>query len=614
VSKKTNWLDVIKNIGGLDGGASVLRKLLNENEIAGYELEVVGRFIGKIESAGDFNLIRVAVLSSTSTAPLVNAVRVSCLRIGCLTEIYEAPFSVIHPEFIDSNSGLYNFKPDIILLDVGYSGLEYIPSKPLSLLEVNNEIESVLSSMQMIWDIVRERLRVPMIQHTIVMPSEMMSGVAERSLSWGRSNYINKVNEIIIENSPNFVRWCDTDALSRNVGLINWHDPRLLHHAKYGFSTKYLPEYTNLLIPAFMDILSMSPKALILDCDNTLWGGVVGDDGLDGIRLGPDSVDGEAYYEFCKYVKDLSLRGVLLGVCSKNEYENVKEVFDRHKHMPLNLSDISVVKCNWGDKATNLLEISNELNIDSSSMVFVDDNPAECELIRQKLPQIHVLNLKSDPAFFTRQLDSCNYFHRQHYSDDDFGRTASYQARKNLEKAKQANVDLSGYLKSLNMKCIVEEVTEKHLSRLVQMENKTNQFNLSTRRLSFDQMENMILTDNFIMYAFTLSDRFTNHGLVSYFSAKVEGHVLHVNDWLMSCRVFSRTLEEYVMSCIVMVARRIDVNKVVLHYKPTNKNKLMIDVFESLGFVSESKSNHQWVLSDLFGFRSQSHIQNCAEY
>jgi FkbH-like protein len=379
----------------------------------------------------------------------------------------------------------------------------------------------------------------------------------------------------------------DIDQLSANVGRSNWHDPRLEYHGKFGFAIRYLPEYAALLGAAMRSALGRAPKALILDLDNTLWGGVIGDDGLEGIHLGPDSAEGEAYQAFCGYIRSLGQRGIILGICSKNDTENVNAVFESHPHMPLKREDFSVYKCNWNDKATNLAAIAQELNIGISALVFVDDNPAECELIRQLLPSVRVIHLDGDPALFVRRLDRERLFDSQHLSAEDLTRTESYQARVKAAELKIAAPDLESYLRSLEMRADVRFAGPAELPRLAQMEMKTNQFNLSTRRLNQEQLQAMTESPDMIVVAALLEDRFTNHGLVAYVAAKQAGSELTITDWLMSCRVFSRTLEHCMMRYLIEIAQPRGVETISLEFIPTAKNSVMERLFKELGFQCE---------------------------
>ncbi len=582
MTKTFSWIQEFKNTLQNLKGFKHISHALNIYPLAGYELEVAGRWINNFQDTTDLRTIRVALLSGFASQPLANAVRVAALKEGYFAQIYEAPFGAIRPEIFALDSSIYGFQPELVLLDPGVSTLQHLPTQPLEDADVTKALEAELADMQALWQTISERLDVPVIQHTVVTPAEAYAGIAERTASWSQLSFINAFNSLLISHGPAFVRWLDVDALAKTVGLASWHDPRLTHHAKYGFATKCLPDYTHWLGAALRNALAIAPKALIVDLDNTLWGGVIGDDGLEGIRLGPDSAEGSAHQAFCRYMKALGQRGIILGICSKNDLANAREVFDKHQHMPLSLEDIAVMRCNWENKAANLLEIASELNIDASAMVFVDDNPAECELVRQQLPQIRVVQLDGDPSSFIRRLDTLCLFHTQSFSHEDLGRSKSYRARARSEELKRESVDLVGYLKSLEMRGKIEHATEAHLPRLTQMEMKTNQFNLSTRRLPLEKIQAMAQSANHVVLAVSLADRFTDHGLVAYLSAEFDDDELRITDWLMSCRVFSRTLEEFTFNYLIDIAENRNIKTISLTYVPTKKNQLMLRTFKSL--------------------------------
>jgi len=408
-------------------------------------------------------------------------------------------------------------------------------------------------------------------------------------------NLVASLNNRMAAAAPASVHWLDVNRIAMSVGLSNWHDPRLLHHAKFDFATKYLPEYASWFGAALRGVLGLVPKALVLDLDNTLWGGVIGDDGIDGIRLGPDSAEGEAFQSFCRYVGELAQRGVIIGVCSKNELTNATEVFEKHPHMPLRMVDFSAVRCNWDDKATNLRDIARELNIDPSALVFVDDNPAECERVRQELPSVRVVHMDGDPASFVHRLDSLNLFHTQRFSKEDLGRTNSYRARALSDSLKSQASDLGSYLQSLEMRASAVRATGVHLARLAQMEMKTNQFNLSTRRLGHEQLEKMTNSPSHVVLAVSLVDRFADHGLVAYVAAELLGAEMVVTDWVMSCRVFSRTLEQFTFVNLIRIAKKLGVDTISMKHVLTSKNGLMVEAIKALGLHgSENASDNRW--------------------
>ena len=384
-----SWLKALPAIRNslaqsVNHGLITMREALRAHSAQGFELELLGRLLRTLP-AKDVSALpkyRVGVLASYTSEPVANAVSIALMREGYFPEIYEAPYGSYQQEILDPGSALYAFQPDAVVVAVAPAVSHSLPQASLSNHEVEEALAKAVDSWLGLWDVLASRLGRPVIQHLCEIPEQELLSIAERRSGWTSYRYTDSLNVRLIEAAPEFVRWLDVDRLAARVGRQNWRDPRLYHHAKFGFSTRFLPEYTELLAGAMRGALGKAKKALILDLDNTLWGGVIGDDRLDGIQLGPDTAEGAAYESFCRYVKDLGRRGIILGICSKNELTIATEVFEKHPHMPLKLEDFAIVTCNWNDKATNLAQIARDLNIDVSSVVFVDDNPAECELIR----------------------------------------------------------------------------------------------------------------------------------------------------------------------------------------------------------------------------------------
>ena len=572
-----NKADVVLNI---------LQRLINSQKLNSSQFNIVGGLVEKmLISEHNLNSIRIAVLGDYTTQPIITAIRCALISEGILAQTYEAPLGSYVQEILNPNSGLYDFQPEILIIVPDIFSIQYMPSGPVSDIVVGDAIDSEIVKWQGLWDILVTRLGKPILQHLYEVPTDEYLGVAERRARWCGFNFIHEMNNRLLEHAPSSLRWLDVERLASRIGRDNWNDSRLYNHGKFGFSPKFLPEYTTLLSAALRGVLGVNKKALIIDLDNTLWGGVIGDDGLSGIRLGPDTVEGEAYETFCNYIKGLGKRGVILGICSKNEFSIAREVFDKHPNMPLSLDDFAIVTCNWNDKASNLLSIAKELNIDNSALVFVDDNPAECELIRQVLPNVYTVHMDGDPSLFLRKLDYLHMFDSQVFSEEDINRSDSYQA-KAKQKVLQAKIpDLDTYLISLDMKAKVKYSDSSELIRISQMEMKTNQFNLTTRRLSGEQILAMIQSENTVVLSFYLSDCFSEHGLVSYVAFTFTKNKIIITDWLMSCRVFSRTLEDFIFNLIVNYAIENKIKLIEANLIQTPKNKVMGNIFGKLGFI-----------------------------
>lgn len=584
---KFTALNLIKTMLLEDSFPGAKLSLLNEIEFEpGVKLEKYKR-------------IKVAVLCNYTSQPMVWALRAAFLLEGYYCDIYESPFQAFRQEIIDEKSRYYDFKPDITFLGPDSPGLSVLANYNYPIEERTSIIDAEVKQWEGFWSKIQEGTGSKVIQQLFTAPQDSYVGVAEKKDDSSDYNIIRKLNDRLLSSSPGFIYWLDTDRLSATVGTQNWFDSRLYHHGKFSFSPKYLLDLTYQLGGAVRQVVHKLKKLIIIDLDNTLWGGVIGDDGLDGIVLGPGTAEGEAFEYFCSYLKKLKELGVILAVCSKNEESIATEVFKRHSHMPLNMEDFAAFYCNWKNKAENIRSIVNQINVDSSSVVFLDDNPAECELVYQQLPEVRVVCMDVDPSAFVRKISKYCFFDKQSSSEADKVRSASYAGRLQAEKLKSSSNDLSSYLNSLEMTCNYFRPSEAELERLEQLESKTNQFNLSTRRLAREQIQNMIQDKSVLIFAFFLKDKFAEHGLVSYIAAKIQGENLKITDWLMSCRVFSRTLENFIFRVLFDEANSRKLKSISASRIPTEKNIVIKDLLGSLGFEHKVNCQEKEMVFDL---------------
>jgi FkbH-like protein len=396
---------------------------------------------------------------------------------------------------------------------------------------------------------------------------------------------VERVNEELLAQAPPFVTIHDVNRLASLVGLWNWGDERFFHLAKLRCAPEHLVPYAHRVASLVKAHLGLSKKCLVLDLDNTLWGGVIGDDGLGGIALGQGDPLGEAYLAFQRYAKALRERGVLLAVCSKNDQANAREPFEKHPEMVLRLEDISCFVANWEDKASNLKRIAAELNIGLNSLVFVDDNPAERALVRDFLPDVAVPEMPEDPADYIRALASHCYFQVVTLSTEDFQRAEYYQADARRKQAQGGQSDLDEFLRTLDMRAQVGPVGEADFERTVQLIGKSNQFNLTTRRHSPADLLGMMQSSEWITRVVKLADRFGDNGLISVLLARQQGDIVEIDTWLMSCRVLQRGVEQFLLNHLVDAARRRGARTLLGEYIPTAKNKLVRDHYRDLGFT-----------------------------
>ena len=395
----------------------------------------------------------------------------------------------------------------------------------------------------------------------------------------------------------------DVLALDQRIyadGLYAWHDPILWHRAKMEINPSVAHYYGELVSRIVAARTGRSAKCLVLDLDNTLWGGVIGDDGLGGIKLGQGDAIGEAFVAFQRYVRDLSRRGIVLAVCSKNDESTGLLPFRDHPEMILREKDIACFSINWNDKAANLREIASRLKLGLDHLVFVDDNPFERNLVRAALPMVAVPELPDNPAFFSQCISDAGYFEGTYLTVDDLQRNRQYQGNLRRESLKASVAHLDDYLASLKMELLWSPFNEIEIQRIAQLINKTNQFNLATRRYSEKEVEAMIGDPRIITLQLRLADQFGDNGMIAVMIArKSQGSTAMIDTWLMSCRVLGRNVEHASLNLLVERAREHRITRLLGEYIPTEKNGIVRDLYGKLGFVRTSTDNDatQWELN-----------------
>ena len=400
----------------------------------------------------------------------------------------------------------------------------------------------------------------------------------------------------------------DVLALDARValdGLYAWHNPELWHRAKQEVSPAAAPMYGELVMRLVAAQRGRSYKALVLDLDNTIWGGVVGDDGVEGLVLGQGSALGEAFADFQDYARELSRRGVILAACSKNDENNALEPFERHPEMVLKRSDLASFVANWRDKPANLRAIAEQLNIGLDALVFVDDNPFERDLVRHELPMVAVPEISDDPTSYARTLADAGYFEAVSITDEDRARSGQYQGNRQRDALKARATDLDSYLHGLEMRLLWRRFDRVGLGRTVQLINKTNQFNLTTRRYTEADVLDVMRDDHAFGVQLRLVDRFGDNGIIGIVIGRLRDDAdLLIDTWLMSCRVLGRQVEPTTLNLVAVLAKAHGARRLVGEYIPTAKNGMVRDHYARLGFSSlgEGSSGATRHGLDLAGF------------
>ena len=531
--------------------------------------------------------IRLALLGSSTMAHLHAAIRVAGLRRGLWIEIYENDYGQYWQELTDQSSALYEFQPTTVLLALDAHHLSAGLGTGLGTTDADHLFGEANGRIRECWRLAREAFRCPVIHQTPLPVHPAVLGNNEHRLPGSRRAFIGRLNrELRSMADEDGVDMLAVDARAAADGLKAWHDPALWHRAKQEISPAAAPMYGELIARLLAAKQGRSSKCLVLDLDNTLWGGVIGDDGLAGLVLGQGSALGEAFVAFQDYARELSRRGVILAVCSKNDEANALEPFEQHPEMVLKRNDVASFVANWSDKASNIRAIAEELNIGLDSLVFVDDNPFERSLVRRELPMVAVPEVGDDPATFAQTIADAGYFEGVAVTEEDRVRTEQYQGNRQREQLKASVTDLGSYLRSLEMQLTWRRFDKLGLQRTVQLINKTNQFNLTTRRYSEEDVVAVMDDPSAFGLQLRLVDRFGDNGIIAIVIGKMQSDDdLLIDTWLMSCRVLGRQVEPTTLNLVADAAKRLGARRLLGEYLPTKKNGMVKDHYTKLGFA-----------------------------
>jgi FkbH-like protein len=527
----------------------------------------------------------LGLLSNSTTDFIAPALIATASRHGVALEVIKGGYDQVLQDALTPDSSVNRAAPDAVLIAIDYRGLPIRGA--LGNADKGREaVNAALGFLQAVRDGIKRNSKAICIFQTISAPPETLFGNMDGVHPGALRRIIDAINAGIAESvqgTPDIV--VDVAHLASTVGLADWHAPRDWNSAKLPFSESFVPLYAEHVTRAIAALRGKSRRCLILDLDNTLWGGVIGDDGLEGIKLGQGDATGEAYLSVQRLALDLRSRGIVLAVCSKNEDEIARSAFQRHPDMLLKENHIAVFQANWKDKATNIKAIAAELSLGLESLVFLDDNPVERLLIRQMLPEVAVPELPDDPSLYARTLAAAGYFEAVTFSEDDLKRADFYQdnaRRVNLQK--QAG-DLESYLASLDMEITFQSFDETGRARISQLINKSNQFNVTTKRYTEAQVEAMQNDPAYFTLQVRLSDTFGDNGMISVvICRRVSPDTWEIDTWLMSCRVLGRRVEDMVLREILEHAKAEGVKKIIGIYIPTDRNKLVAEHYPKLGF------------------------------
>ena len=529
---------------------------------------------------------KIAVMGDCATQHLSAAIRGYGAYSGLDIPVLDVDYNQIDVQTLDPGSELYAYGPKGVLIqrctEKLYESFCAAPADSRATFA-----EDMYARIRQTWDRINGNLQTTILQCNFPLTDDGVFGQYGNKTQDSFLFQQRKLNYLLMEGCQQVknVYIVDLAAIQTRLGLEHFADPKLYYIAKMPVCLDALPAVAKAVVDQVQALRGAVKKCVILDLDNTLWGGVIGDDGLSGIQIG-ELGSGHAFSDFQDWLKELKKRGILLAVCSKNNEDTAREPFEKHPEMVLHLEDFSAFVANWQDKASNIRTIQQLLNIGMDSLVFLDDNPFERNLVRSMLPEVTVPELPEDPALYLQYLRSLGLFETASYSADDANRTQQYrnQAERRAYEASFQSYD--EYLQGLEMVAVSAPFDSFHYPRIAQLTQRSNQFNLRTVRYTEAEIQNLAQDENHICLYFMLRDKFGDHGLISVVILdKQEDSTLFVSEWLMSCRVLKRGMEEFIVNQILKTAREQGFRRVLGEYIPTPKNAMVQDLYEKMGFV-----------------------------
>ncbi len=549
-----------------------------------------------------FKTIKVAILGDSATQLLVHAIKGYGYTEKINFEIYEADYRQIERQIADFNSDLYKFNPEYIII---FESAEKLINDfyKLSKIHKDNYADTQIERIKNLWNRVNSKLNCKIINFNYVEINDNVFGNYGNKVETAFIYQIRKLNLNLMEAAREYknIFINDVCTLQNIYGRKNTFDPRLYISSNIVFHIDFLPSIAKSAVDIIKAASGKINKCLILDLDNTIWGGIIGDDGINNIQIGELGI-GKAFSELQMWAKQLKERGIILAICSKNSEKNAKEPFINHPDMILHLDDISIFVVNWGNKVDNIKYIQSVLNIGFDSMVFIDDSSFERNMIRKVLPEITVPELPEDPVDYVPYLRSLNLFETTSYSDEDSKRTKKYQYEAKRAKFKTNFSSIDDYLKNLNMIAEVAEFDDYHTPRITQITQRTNQFNLRTKRYTEQDINKIRESNLYITRYFKLKDKFGEYGLIGIvILKKIDSDSVFIDTLIVSCRVLKRGMEEFIFNKIVKLAASEGCNKIIGEYLPTPKNALVKYILKEFGFAKEED---KWIL-DIKDYRER---------
>ncbi len=555
---------------------------------------------------------KIAILGGSTTRDIKLMLELFLLQYGIVPVFYESEFNQYYQDAMFPNQELEAFAPDVIFVHTTLRNITEYPKMGDSPQQVEELLAAEYRKYEKMWDRLAAVYHCVIIQNNLEYPYYRLMGNKEASDIHGKVNYVTRLNLKFYEYAQRTDNFYinDINYLSAQYGLDRWSDPFYWHSYKYALCVPAIPELACSVAKIIKSVYGRNKKALVLDLDNTLWGGIVGDDGVENLVLGHETSAGQVYCDFQEYLKEYKELGVLLNIDSKNDYVNAIAGLN-HPAGVLRPDDFIKIKANWDPKDRNLVQIAKELNLMPDSLVFVDDNPAEREIVRAQVPGAAVPEMPKEPAHYAKFIDRSGFFEVTSLSEDDRRRNTMYQENARREKEEAAFENYEDYLKALAMKAEIKPFAPVYMARIAQLTNKSNQFNLTTRRYSQPEIEETAADPAYLTLYGKLEDKFGDNGVISVVIGHQIDKVLHIDLWIMSCRVLKRDMEFAMMDTLVFACMEKGIREIRGYYYPTDKNAMVKEFYSLQGFdkiEEDEQGNTVWRLELTDGYEKKNRV------
>lgn len=548
--------------------------------------------------SGHFLKKKIAVLGGSTTNEIVEQLDLFLLASGIQADFYQSDFGMYWQDAVLGNPRLASFEPDVAFIHTNWRNIGNFPKITDKPEDVEALLQNEYGHFKAAWDALREKHHCQIIQNNFERPAYRLLGNRDIYDCRGKSNFISRLNQKFYQYAQGHEDFHinDLDYLAADFGLEAWGNPQFWYMYRYCLSLEAIPHLAHSVASIIKSLFGKNKKALALDLDNTLWGGIVGDDGVEKLQLGADMPMGEAFLDFQRYLKELKSLGILLTIDSKNEHDNALAGL-RHPDAALHPEDFAAIQANWDSKDKNLIEIARQLNLDTSSFVFVDDNPAERELIQDAGLGVETPPLDKVESYISI-IDKAEYFEASLLSEDDMRRAEMYREEQQRQQLRQSTLDYGAFLNNLEMRAVIRPFEANCIPRIAQLVNKSNQFNLTTLRCTESDIRQMAEDKNWLCLYGKLTDRFGDNGLVSVVAGETLGEELHIRLWLMSCRVLKREFEYEMLNVLAAKAAEMGIKSLLGYYYPTAKNGMVSSLYQEFGFskLLEDSNGTQWKL------------------